>query len=207
MEIKCQQVGKHFNYQWVFRKLKYTFQTGKRYLIKGPNGSGKTTLLRIVAGQLSPSQGIVTYHNSTGEKLSPDQYYRYISYAAPYLELIEQFTLRESIRFHQRFQPFRDGMTKQEWLKKTELQASANKPLKYFSSGMLQRTRLGLALYSKVPFILLDEPLTNLDATAQEWYKKQVTELKSEKKALIICSNQPAEHAYCEKELTLTDYQ
>src|SRR5437868_15545732 len=94
MKIKLREVGKRFNREWIFRNLNLEFSTGTYYAITGPNGSGKSTLLQMIAGASTISEGDIRYYLSTKE-LSPESVFKNISLAAPYMELVEEMTLKE----------------------------------------------------------------------------------------------------------------
>ena len=171
----------------------------------GPNGSGKSTLLKILSGHLTPSQGkLLPFLNDTLIPL--DQLYKYISFAAPYMDLIEEFTLEESIEFHAQFKPFRNKMKVRDFMEILKLQKSANKPLKFFSSGMKQRVKLGLALFSDVPLVLLDEPTTNLDVEGADWYSEGINSLPKNT-LLIVASNTPSDYESFDHKLFIKDYK
>ena len=124
----------------------------------GPNGSGKSTLLHVLSGQLSLSEGTVSYSNSA--PLASENVFKHVSIAAPYLELIEDFTMEEIIRFHFQFKKAVNDFSLKEIIQLTELESSKDKVFKYFSSGMKQRVKLCLAILSDVNMVLLDEPLS-----------------------------------------------
>jgi ABC-type multidrug transport system ATPase subunit len=65
-------------------------------------------------------------------------------------------------------------------------------PLKNFSSGMLQRFKTALCLYSDSPVLLLDEPLTNMDSNGEKWYQNCVNEIKKNK-IILFAGNQKNE--------------
>ena len=105
MVIKLDNVAKRYRFEWIFRDINYEFEAGQSYAVLGSNGAGKSTFLRILSGHLSPSKGTISYFKN-GSSIEKDIVYRSISYAAPYIDLIEELTLREAIRFHQKFKPF-----------------------------------------------------------------------------------------------------
>src|ERR1700742_550218 len=109
--ITLNQIGRRFNRDWTFRGVDYTFTSGKIYAILGPNGSGKSTLLQILNGSLSPSIGSIGFFNND-MLVEIDKVYQHLSLAAPYLELIEEFTLSEVIDFHFKFKAYKSGVDK-----------------------------------------------------------------------------------------------
>lgn len=205
MNIILEKIGRRFNREWIFRDLNYEFNPGSSYAILGPNGSGKSTLLQILAGSLTPSEGSLTYRKN-GESINVEEIYSFISISTPYLDLIEEFTLAEHIGFHFKFKPFRPGIDAQGIVDLLGLGKSADKPIRFFSSGMKQRLKLGLAFCTDSPLLLLDEPTTNLDQQGVEWYQSLVSNFSADR-LVIVCSNQKPEYEFCDKHLSITDYK
>jgi len=204
MTINLANVGRRFNQEWIFRNVDYSFLPGEKYAVLGPNGSGKSTLLSVLLGNLSPSEGAISY--KSGVDIPIEEIYKSISFAAPYLDLIEEFTLQETISFHFKFKAFYEGMNAESVLDLLGLAKSQDKALKYFSSGMKQRTKLVLACCSNTPILLLDEPTSNLDKQGMDWYL-QLIEQFSVNRTLIIGSNQESEYSFCNHFVELTDYK
>jgi ABC-type multidrug transport system ATPase subunit len=138
LQIILENAGRRFNRDWIFKGIDYTFAPGNSYAVLGPNGSGKSTLLQLLNGSLSPSTGKVTFLKNDA-LLHVEDVFKHISLAAPYLELIEDFSLTEVIDFHFKFKPFITGMDKPRLIELLGMQTSKNKLVKYFSSGMKQR--------------------------------------------------------------------
>jgi ABC-type multidrug transport system ATPase subunit len=206
MLIRLQKISKKFNYEWIFREVDYTFETGNAYVILGSNGSGKSTLMQIVAGNLLPSSGKIDYSDGTME-ISAEAIYQHISVSAPYLELIEEFTLDEIIEFHRKFKPFRNKLQNNQIIEISGLSRVKNKPIRYFSSGMKQRVKLTLAILSDTQLVLLDEPASNLDKQGVEWYQNLVGS-NSENRIFIVCSNSQAhEYSFCRQEIQIGNYK
>ena len=134
-------------------------------------------------------------------QLDPDNWFRQVSIAAPYLELVEELTLDELLTFHQTFKPFKDGLTPNELAERLLLTHARHKEIKYFSSGMKQRVKLGLAFFSTSPVVILDEPTANLDRQGAAWYHEQVRQLLNPANPvptlLLMGSNQPDEYDFC----------
>ncbi|MCY7349804.1 MAG: ATP-binding cassette domain-containing protein [Cytophagaceae bacterium] len=205
MRLSLQNIGKKFDREWIFRNLTLDLRAGQRLAVTGPNGSGKSTLLQVLSGAVPTNEGILT-HFLAEIPLEADVVYRQVALAAPYLELIEEFTLDELLRFHIRFKPLRKGLSVDQFADLLELSHARQKPIRYFSSGMKQRVKLGLALYSEARLVLLDEPTANLDRRGVAWYQHHVQQLPADV-LLLIASNQPEEYAFCPEILNIPDYK
>ena len=204
MKITLENIGKRFNKEWIFRNVSYEFSDSNKYAILGTNGSGKSTLLQIIAGAVSPSEGSVNYVAPTLTGEDAQSPFRDLGLAAPYLELPEEMTWAEAVKFHGKFKKFSPALKGEEdVISVSGLANSANKEIRNFSSGMKQRARLALAILSDTPLLLLDEPSTNLDANAVKWYQNLISEFAKER-MVIVCSNyNKEEYSFCGKELTL----
>ena len=205
MKISLQNIGRRFNRDWIFRGIDYTFTAGQTYAILGANGSGKSTLLAVLNGSLSPSTGILAY-SFEGKPVDVEQIFQYLSLAAPYLEVIEDFTLSEMIDFHFKFKTYKPGINKAGLIELLNLPGSQNKLIRYFSSGMKQRLKLALAFCADTPILMLDEPTSNLDAQGVEWYLSLVQQF-AKGRLTIICSNQEHEYSFCQHKLNIADYK
>ncbi|MCX2573789.1 ABC transporter ATP-binding protein [Pedobacter sandarakinus] len=204
MKIVLNDIGRRFNKEWIFRNLSAEFISGNSYAILGPNGSGKSTLLSVLTGSLSPSEGNISFHNE--KDIPVEEIYKYVSLAAPYLELVETFTLKELIHFHFKFKGFAPGVDSKSLISILGLEKSANKEIKYFSSGMKQRTKLALACCSNSPILFLDEPTSNLDVQGVNWYQELI-EKYTHDRLTIIGSNQIQEYEFCTSHVQISDYK
>ncbi len=197
LQISTEGLGKKYFREWIFRRMDYRFSAGSAYAITGPNGSGKSTLLKTLSGAIPASEGKLSY-TGEGGSIDSDYWPRYISYAAPYQELIEEFTLAELLQFHFSLKKLMPGLEQEALPEKMYLEEAIHKQIKYFSSGMKQRLKLGLAFFAASPVLMLDEPTSNMDTRGMDWYLQQIEEVKASK-LLLICSNQPAEYRFCEQ--------
>lgn len=204
MQIRIHKLAKRFGNDWVFQNLTHTFETNQPCAVIGANGSGKSTLLQLMAGIGQATKGDISYH--TPNTLPTEVWYKHLAISAPYLELIEEFTLQELVKFHSQFKPLKAGLGRQGFLEIIELTHAKNKQIKHFSSGMKQRLKLGLVFYSEMPILLLDEPTTNLDAQGINWYKKMI-ENNIKDRLCVICSNQPYEYELCTQRLDMMAFK
>ena len=191
MNIKTENLGKRFNREWVFRNFNYQFEPGNIYTITGPNGSGKSTLLQVLWGQMQPSIGSVIYSSTSSLVKSMGEVFRSVAIAAPYMDLIDEFTLEEMIRFHFKFKKSR--VPEEQVIEKTGLESTRQKLLSSFSSGMRQRLKLALAFYSQTDLLFLDEPCTNLDKKSIQWYHDHLSQVPTDT-LVFIASNQEIEY-------------
>ncbi|HTN07789.1 ABC transporter ATP-binding protein [Agriterribacter sp.] len=211
MTISLINAGKRFNRDWIFRHLTCQFSAGVAYAITGPNGSGKSTLLQVIAGAISPSEGKIEYHpksnqQHSGNPVNTDNIYLHISFAAPYLELIEEMTLQEFLHFHQQFKPLLASPAIPDIIRLIGLEKATHKQIRYFSSGMKQRVKLAQAVFSDTPVLLLDEPCTNLDAEGVALYQ-QLIAAYCKNRLIIVSSNDQMEYAFCTEQLNISNYK
>jgi len=206
VKIILEKAGKKFYREWIFRNLDLELSSVNSLAILGPNGSGKSTLLQLISGCMIPTEGTVLYRedeiNIEGEEI-----FSRVSFAAPYLELIEEFTLNEIVDFHFHFKKKINGLSANEVVEIIGLEQAKKKIFKYFSSGMKQRVKLGLALLSDSKIVLLDEPCSNLDEGGIKWYRNLI-ERYSQNKITVVCSNnQTEEYEFCNRQLNLMDWK
>ena len=204
MKIDLKDAGRRFNKEWIFRNFTYSFHSAGKYAVLGPNGSGKSTLLSVILGSLAPSEGTILY---TGEQEIPvEKIYKQISFAAPYLDLVEEFTLQETIDFHFKFKNFHPDIDAVQLMDLLCLGSAQDKALKYFSSGMKQRTKLALACCTDTPILLLDEPTSNLDRQGMAWYHELISRFSTDR-LVFVGSNQEEEYSFCEHQIQIMDYK
>jgi len=204
--IQLNAISKKFNKEWIFKNVTLQIEPKSKWVILGGNGSGKSTLLQIISGFLIPDKGELVYSSAQGI-IKPEDIHTSISFASPYIQLTEEFTLSELIQHTRLFKPFVANYSDKDIIEILELSSAANKPIKHFSSGMKQRAKLGLAILAHAPILFLDEPLSNLDANGIKWYSKLIVE-QTTNKTVIVCSNAiKEEYNFCDKELIISNYK
>ncbi len=206
LDIILEKAGKQYNEDWIFSNLDYTFSSKEATVILGSNGSGKSTLLQVISSALMPTTGKISYELK-GNTIKAEHAFRLMAIAAPYIELIEEFTLTEMICFHRRLKPLVRNMTTPELIKVCQLENSAEKPIKYFSSGMKQRLKLALAIMSDTPVLLLDEPVSNLDRAGVEWYNELIKKNTHDRLVVVSSNSVEEEFGFCKKQVKLEDYK
>lgn len=205
MKILAENLEKKFRQEYVIKNFNFEFQDHQKYAIVGPNGSGKSTLLQLLSQFSLPTKGAVSYLDNQENKIENDLAFKQISFAAPYSEIIEEFTVNELISFLVNIQHLPEEFTINTFEEFSELKTNPNKLIKDFSSGMKQKTKLTLAFSAPKPFLFLDEPTTNLDIKSKGWFQSK---LEAEKdKLILIASNEESEIKYCKDRIQILDFK
>jgi ABC-type multidrug transport system ATPase subunit len=205
VQIKVENIGKKFIQEWIIRKASFELEQGQMYTFVGPNGSGKSTLLQLLTGMTPATEGTIRYTHE-GKEIDVENWYKYLVIAAPYLELIEEFTLRELVEFHRKFKPLKNNISTPDFEDFIQLSHASGKVIRHFSSGMKQRVKLGLAFMSDVPVIFLDEPTTNLDVHGINWYLDNVIK-STEKQLVLLGSNVKQEYEFCKNIISVSAFK
>lgn len=149
--------------------MKLTVQTeiegGELVTLFGHSGAGKTTLLRILAGLINPEKGIIRVGNSawfdSEKKINMPPQQRNISFMFQDYALFPNMTVAQNIRFGQ---PEKDEAALKKLLGTFGLTELAHRKPNSLSGGQKQRVALARSLARKPQLMLLDEPLSALDA-------------------------------------------
>lgn len=190
--VALQDIGKRFYGRWLFRHIDFSLESGDKLALIGTNGAGKSTLMRIIAGQLSASEGKCFY--TKGKMRVPyDNMYQYISWTGPQVQLYPDFTLKEHIDLHFQFKKCLLPQSS-DIVSILNLTEHADKKLRVYSSGMFQRVKLGLALFSQSDLLLLDEPTANMDEENAK-YALGLIEKYLGNRVLVMASNLEREYS------------
>jgi ABC-type multidrug transport system ATPase subunit len=205
MKISLSDIGKRFNREWIFRHLSFSFEAGNPCAIIGYNGSGKSTLLQIIAGSSACSEGQIDFIQQ-GASVKNETHYQLVSLTAPYLQLPDEMNVSEFFSFHFQFKPMLKGISVDAIIRLLGLQDAKEKPMRYFSSGMLQRVKLAQAIFADTPVLLLDEPCTNLDEQGIALYHQLIQDYGADR-IIIVSSNEQKEYAFCHSFLSISQYK
>ncbi|KXB43657.1 hypothetical protein HMPREF3188_01439 [Tissierellia bacterium KA00581] len=190
-EISINKISKSFGNVEVLKPFTEKFKDGEFITLLGPSGCGKTTMLRLIAGFEKPTSGEILIDNKvvSGEKtfLPPEK--RKIgmvfqSYAVwPHMNVFDNIAYPLKI----------SGVKKEEIKQKVEkvleivhLSQYKDRAPSELSGGQQQRVALGRALVAEPKLLLLDEPLSNLDAKLREEMRFEIKEIQRNLKITVI---------------------
>lgn len=185
--IELQGVSHTFKSRPVFHPVTALVPAGSECLIRGKNGSGKSTLGRIVAGELTPAEGQITWLH-VAQTMEAEALCARSQRVSPVTALHPQLTISELIAFQGQFRPWPSASAALDLLREAGLNKHMDKAYRDLSSGMQQRVKLALALAAHNGLIVLDEPCANLDSSGIAWYRKTFKAVRGEA-TLIVCSN------------------
>lgn len=205
MKITLTGIGKKYGREWIFRNVNHAFADGSTTVILGSNGSGKSTLLQVISGYIIPNEGELEIAN--GGIVATEKLHECFAFASPYLELMEEFTFRECVEFQQKFRGWKAGLDAEKVIELSGLKHASEKQIRNYSSGMKQRAKLALAILSNAPVLLLDEPCSNLDKQAQDWYATLIADFR-ENRTVIVCSNAvKEEYFFCNSSMDIMQFK
>jgi len=164
-EVRLENIGKRYGDPWVVRGVSLRIRRGEFYTFLGPSGCGKTTLLRMIGGFTSPDEGSVYLDERAVNQVPPWE--RDIGMVFQNYALWPHLTVFENIAFglRERKVPRREIEVRvARALKQVDLRGADKRRPSQLSGGQQQRVALARTLVIQPRVLLLDEPLSNLDA-------------------------------------------
>lgn len=200
--LQLENIRKEFSRRVIFDKINCSLTNGESFGVTGMNGSGKSTLVKIIAGILTPTRGEVTLTVNGTEK-KREQYHNYIGFVAPYIQMYDEFTAYENLRFCARI---RGRLFDTEWadflLERVRLYDRRNDAVRTYSSGMKQRLKYAFALLHRPEILIFDEPRANLDREGIATVYSMMRD-HQEEGILILATNDPEDLEYVSTVLNL----
>ncbi|SAK86622.1 ABC spermidine/putrescine transporter, ATPase subunit [Caballeronia arationis] len=167
--LTLQAVTKRFNAAYAVDHVDLSVPDGKLVSFLGPSGCGKTTLLRMIAGLETPTSGSVTFAGRDITHVPASR--RDFGMVFQSLALFPHMTVAENIAYPLRLRKTdKAARTRRiaELLELIQLPHMANRPVTQLSGGQRQRVAIARAIASSPKLLLLDEPLSALDAKLRE---------------------------------------
>jgi spermidine/putrescine transport system ATP-binding protein len=168
-DVVIEDVSKSFGDFKVLNDINLAIKKGEFFSLLGPSGCGKTTLLRIIAGFETPDSGLVTFDGNDVLPLPPNR--RQANTVFQNYALFPHLTVAENVAFSLRIKKLpknKVAATVANYLKLVQLENHAQKKPNQLSGGQKQRVAIARALINEPRVLLLDEPLSALDAKLRQ---------------------------------------
>jgi len=178
-EVYLENISKKFADTIAVDRVTLKVRNGELLILLGPSGCGKTTTLRIVAGLLKPDEGDIYFDDEAVTHLPPEK--RNVGMVFQNYALWPHMTVYENIAFGLRIRKLPESEIKRkvrEMLELVKLPGVENRYPKQLSGGQQQRVALARALVIEPKVLLLDEPLSNLDAKLREEMRFEIKDLQ-----------------------------
>jgi len=162
-------ISKSFGDFEVLKNVSLEIKKGEFFSLLGPSGCGKTTLLRIIAGFEAPDKGTLTLDGDNVLSLPPNK--RPTNTVFQNYALFPHLSVFENVAFSPRLKGVAAAQIKdkvQQYLELVRLEGHADKKPSQLSGGMKQRVAIARALINEPRVLLLDEPLSALDAKLRQ---------------------------------------
>jgi len=196
VKIRVDGVVKRFNAVTAVDHADLTVGDGELFTLLGPSGCGKTTLLRLLAGFYQPDSGTIRFADRVVSGLPP--YERNIGMVFQNYALWPHMTVRANVTYGLRLRKLSAAEIEtrlREGLRKVNLSELQDRYPGQLSGGQQQRVALARALVLNPDILLLDEPLSNLDAKIRVQVRAEIRKLQQELKITTIYVTHDQEEA------------
>ena len=173
----------------VLHPLTLTVEPGEIFGYLGPNGAGKTTTLKLLTGLILPTAGSARL---LGQDLAEVSSKRHIGFLPENPYFYEYLTGREFLDLCGRLFGLQRPVRRDRiasLLRLTQMEEAADRQLRKYSKGMLQRLGLAQALVNDPQLVILDEPMSGLDPLGRKAMRDTILQLKNEGRTIFFSSH------------------
>src|SRR6266853_6954565 len=195
--LELKNVNKNFGPHAVLKDINLSIEKGEFVAILGFSGAGKTTLINLIAGLLRPDSGTVTLNDLEITAPGPDRGIVFQNYSLlPWLSVYENIFLAVDQVFRN-WAPAKKQQHAEKYIAKVNLSPAREKRPHELSGGMRQRVSVARALAMEPQILLLDEPLSALDALTRATLQDEISRIREEtRKTIVLITNDPDEGIY-----------
>jgi ABC-2 type transport system ATP-binding protein len=189
--ISIRNLQKNYGSKQVLKGISLDVYPGQVLGYIGPNGAGKSTTVKILCGLLPDYEGEVTI-KGVNLKQQPLQVKQWIGYVPELAELYDVLTPVEFLEFTGSLYGLEAAVCRERidrMLSAFGLTGQMNQRMDSFSKGMRQKVLLASGLLHNPDIIILDEPLSGLDANSVIIVKELISKLAKEGKTIFYCSH------------------
>ena len=172
------------NSENVIKNVNYTFSSKTIQTLIGPNGSGKSTLLSLLLGFYKSQQGSVYYDETNLVDISLNKRASLVSYVPQHSSYESNFTVREIVTMGM-FANNSQRIVIDRVLNELGLLKLKDKPLYVLSGGQVKLVYIARAIAQDTPFIVMDEPTTNLDLYFQHLIYELLKSISKDKGIIL----------------------
>ncbi|BAH46677.1 MULTISPECIES: ABC transporter ATP-binding protein [Brevibacillus] len=189
--IEVRNVTKQYGSKNVVENVSVKIAKGKITSFIGPNGAGKSTLLSMISRLLTKDQGEVFIEGQEIGQTKSSELAKKISILKQSNHITVRLTIRELVSFG-RFPYSQGNLTKEDWkyvdeaIQYLELTDIQHKYLDQLSGGQRQRAYIAMVVAQNTEYVLLDEPLNNLDMKHSVQIMKVLRRLVDEKGKTVV---------------------
>jgi len=185
--IEFKQFEKWYGKVSAVKPLDLKLTRGETFGLLGPNGSGKSTIIRTLAGLHFPTKGKIFFYGSEFDGASTE-IKKKISFMPQRVNIPGYLTAREVITLYAKLR--NENLNRvEEVIDYVDLTNDADRFIKEYSGGMLQRVGLAIAFLSDSEIYILDEPTLNLDPLGVSRFRELIKTLKQKGKTIIFSSH------------------
>lgn len=177
--IKLENVSFAYDDEKILDDINLTLFENKFNTLLGPSGCGKTTILRLVAGFLTPQQGKILIGEKDITNFLPEK--RNISTVFQNYALFQNMSVKQNVAYGLKVRKVPKDVIEQkcaEYLSLVRMEQYADKGIDELSGGQQQRVAIARALATEPKMLLMDEPMSNLDAALRVQMREEIREIQ-----------------------------
>ena len=194
--IEIRSLGASYQGRRILKSVSLEIKAGELFFLIGPSGCGKTTLLRLIAGFLQPDQGDIFFDGQSLLSLPPHR--RETAMVFQSYALWPHLTVADNIAFGLEARGLSSKQVASrvaEALQQVQLGGFGPRRIGELSGGQQQRVALARALIVRPRCLLLDEPLSNLDARLRKGVREEIRRICKDHGLTTICVTHDREEA------------
>lgn len=187
VSVQLNHITKAFDTTIAVNDISLTIESGELFFLLGPSGCGKSTLLRVIAGFYKPDTGQLLFDDMEMNKVPPHQ--RNTGMVFQNYALWPHMTVAENIEYGLRLRKLSNPTRNEKIntvLEMVQMMEFRDRPVNTLSGGQQQRIALARALVIEPSVLLLDEPLSNLDAALRQNLRDEIKNIHRRTKITTI---------------------